>query len=153
MRKDSRISDVLHVLLHMADRNEPVSSAFLAQMMRTHPVVVRRTLGGLRQNGLVGSMKGRTGGWVLTCELSLITLLDIYRAVGGPALFAIGPRSESSQCLVEKAVNEALNGAIKESEKILLQQFGQITLQSLYEQFSQDMNAMRKGISTMGKVS
>ena len=157
MRKDSRISDVLHVLLHMADQDEPLTSTFLAQVMQTHPVVVRRTLGGLRDQGLVGSSKGRTGGWTLTCDLSDITLLDIYRAVGHPALFAIGPRNQSSQCLVEKAVNEAMASAIEEAEETLLQQFGQISLQSLYERFHRDMNAVRaslhaneKGISTTG---
>ncbi|MEM7078817.1 MAG: Rrf2 family transcriptional regulator [Pseudomonadota bacterium] len=147
MRRDSRISDVLHVLLHMADHSEPLTSSFLAQMMRTHPVVVRRTLGGLREQGLVRSTKGRTGGWTLTSNLSDITLLDIYRAVGHPALFAIGPRNQSSQCLVEQAVNDALASAIDEAEQTLLQQFEQISLQTLYERFSRDMKAVRASLS------
>ncbi|MEM7218002.1 MAG: Rrf2 family transcriptional regulator [Pseudomonadota bacterium] len=143
----------------MADQNEPLTSTFLAQVMRTNPVVVRRTLGGLRQRGLVGSSKGRAGGWALTCDLSDITLLDIYRAVGHPVLFAVGPRNQPSQCLVEKAVNDAVGSAIDEAEQILLQHFGQISLQTLYERFSRDMNALRaslcdseKGISARQSV-
>ncbi|MEM7098685.1 MAG: Rrf2 family transcriptional regulator [Pseudomonadota bacterium] len=140
------MSDVLHVLLHMADQKEPVTSGFLAQMMRTHPVVVRRMLGGLREIGLVGSTRGRMGGWTLTCTLSEITLLDIYKGVGAPALFAMGSRNESSQCLVEKAVNGALADSFVEAETFLLERFGQTTLQTLHESFSRDMAAVKASL-------
>ena len=45
MKKDSRLSSVLHALLHMAERGEPLTSDELAMCMRTNPVVVRRTMG------------------------------------------------------------------------------------------------------------
>lgn len=145
MRKDSKVSDVLHVLLHMADHQEPLTSEHLAGMMQTNPVVVRRTLGGLRDRGLVSSSKGRAGGWKLTCNLSEITLLDVYQAVGEPTLFAIGSRNESSTCLIEKAVNEVLFDSLAQAEALLLERFGAITLQMLYGGFSRDMAAMRQG--------
>ena len=136
MRKNSKVSDVLHVLLHMADQSQPVTSDFLAKMMQTNPVVVRRTLKGLRERGLIDSTKGRTGGWTLSCELSEITLLDIYQAVGNPTIFAMGSRNESPGCLVEKIVNEALSDPFSEAESLLFERFEAITLQNLYECFS-----------------
>ena len=42
MRRDSRLSGVLHVLLHMAEQNGPVTSEVLARAMDTNPVVIRR---------------------------------------------------------------------------------------------------------------
>ncbi|PSR12929.1 D-alanyl-D-alanine carboxypeptidase [filamentous cyanobacterium CCP3] len=51
MKRDSRLSDVLHVLLHMAEAGGPVTSEVLAKAMGSHPVVVRRTLAGLRRQG------------------------------------------------------------------------------------------------------
>ncbi len=143
MKKNSRVSDVLHILLHMADQDAPVSSDFLARMMRTHPVVVRRTLSGLRERGLVTSSKGRAGGWALACDLAQVSLLDVYEAVGEPAIFAMGYRRASSGCLVEKAVNNALADSLAAAESLLMTRFGNVTLQSLYEDFSKDMAGVR----------
>ena len=146
MRKDSKVSDVLHVLLHMADHEGPLTSQFLASMMQTNPVVVRRTLGGLRERGLVESTKGRAGGWKLARDLSQVTLLDVYQAVGEPTIFAMGPRHEASNCLVEKAVNAALSDTFESAQKLLMDRFAAITLQQLHDGFSKDMAAIRKSL-------
>ncbi len=58
-------------------------------------------------------------------------------------MFAMGARNESPGCLVEKAVNEAISDAFKEAEALLLERFGAITLQDIYEGFSRDMAAVR----------
>lgn len=131
MRKDSRLSGVLHVLLHMAERDEPVTSEDLAKMMDTNPVVIRRTMSGLRQSGYVRSEKGHGGGWTLACDLSKVTLRDVYVALGSPSLLAIGNRTEAPGCLVEQAVNSQLLHAFDEAEKLLLHRFGQVTLSAL----------------------
>ena len=57
MRHDSRLSGVLHVLLHMLEAGEPITSERLAEMMSTNPVVVRRIMAGLREAGFVHSEK------------------------------------------------------------------------------------------------
>ncbi len=150
MRKNSQLSDVLHVLLHMADHREPVTSEFLAGMMRSNPVVVRRTLSGLRSRGFVNSNKGRTGGWTLTCNLSEVTLLDVYEAIGEPPLFALGLRNESTSCLVEKAANTALKDSLMQAESLLMERFKTVTLQSLYALFSKDMRKIRRPIGAAG---
>lgn len=147
MRKSSKLSDVLHVLLHMADQAQPITSESLAIMMSSNAVVVRRTLSGLRKRGLVTSSKGRTGGWTLTCDLSKITLLEIYEAVGKPAIFAVGSRNEATGCLVEKAVNAALDDSLLKAESLLMDSFASITLQSLYQEFSRDMAEVRRVFS------
>lgn len=135
MPRDSKLSGVLHVLLHMAEAGRPVTSETLARAMNTNPVVVRRVMGGLRDAGFVQSEKGVGGGWVIVPELSQITLLDVYLAVGSPGLFAIGNRTENPACLVEKAVNDALGSALDEAEARLLARFGGITLADLARDF------------------
>ena len=55
MKRDSRLSGVLHVLLHMAEQEGPVTSEVLAKAMCTNPVVIRRILSGLREQGYVAS--------------------------------------------------------------------------------------------------
>lgn len=131
MKRDSRLSGVLHVLLHMAETDSPVTSERLAQMMRTNPVVIRRILAGLRKQGFVNSEKGHGGGWRLSCDLHVVTLHDIYTALGSPGLLAIGNRSESPGCLVEEAVNTVMNEAFHDAEALLLARFSEVTLAEL----------------------
>ena len=135
MIRDSRLSGVLHVLLHMARQDGPITSDHLAKAMQAHPVHVRRTMGSLRQQGLVTSVKGHGGGWSLSCNLDEVTLRDIYDALDRPTIFAIGNRQENPQCLVERAVNAALDGALAEAEHILLRRFGEVTLAMLSAEF------------------
>lgn len=141
MKRDSRLSGVLHVLLHMAEVGEPMTSDELAKVMQTHPVVVRRVMAGLRDSGLVRSEKGHGGGWVLSCNLSDITLGDIYNALDAPELFAMGNRTESPGCLVEEAVNAALNSAFAEARQLLLDRLGEVTLATLSEDFHGRLHA------------
>lgn len=135
MRRDSRLSGVLHVLVHMAQASEPVTSETLAGLIKTNPVVIRRIMGGLRNKGYVRSDKGHGGGWTIAQDLSTITLLDVYLALGSPDLFALGNRTEAPRCFVEQAVNAALNDTFQEAEALLLNRLGTITLAALSEDF------------------
>jgi DNA-binding IscR family transcriptional regulator len=131
MIRDTRLSSVLHVLLHMAHETGPATSEALAKAMRTNPVVLRRIMAGLRDRGYVRSEKGHRGGWTLACDLSKLTLRDIYLALGSPGLFGIGNRSDAPDCLVERAVNARLNQALFDAEQMLITRFGEVTLAML----------------------
>lgn len=131
MRRDSRLSGVLHVLLHMAEQNRPLTSEEMAKAMYTNPVVIRRVLAGLRDRGYIRSEKGHGGGWTLARDLSQVTLRDIYEALGKPTLLAIGNRTKNSDCLIEEAVNTALGKSFDDAEALLLARFGEITLEIL----------------------
>ena len=122
---------MLHVLLHMAEQSGPATSEVLAKAIDTNPVVVRRTMAGLRDQGYVRSEKGHGGGWTLACDLSKVTLRDIYTALGSPTLLAMSNRTETPGCLVEQAVNAALNQAFEDAETLLLARFGEVTLAML----------------------
>ena len=127
MKRDSRLSLALHLLLHM-DGVEAITSESLARSGQTHPVVMRRTMAGLREAGIVHSEKGHGGGWTLARPLEKVTLADVYAALGTPALFALSNRTESPGCLVEQVVNERLGAALSEAEQLLLRRFGELSL-------------------------
>jgi len=135
MRKDSRLSRMLHVLLHMARHDGPMTSEHIAKMLQTNPVVVRRTMAGLRDAGYVSSEKGHGGGWVIAADLEKVSLLDIHRAVGGPNLFAIGAEHDNPACAVERAVNGALEDALREAEALLVARLGAVNLAALARSF------------------
>ena len=131
MNRDTRLSDVLHVLLHLDQVNEPVTSEILARNMGTNPAVFRRTMAGLRNGGYVHSGKGHGGGWTLARPLGRISLLDVYTALGRPTLFAIGSRSDHPDCLIERSVNNALADTMAQAEALFVERFGAITLDTL----------------------
>ena len=119
----------------MAERPGPCTSDVLARAMDTNPVVIRRLMSGLRDRGYVRSEKGHGGGWTIACDLSAVTLHDIYEALGRPELLAMGNRADTPGCLVEQAVNAALGETFDEAEKLLLSRFGQISLAALSADF------------------
>jgi DNA-binding IscR family transcriptional regulator len=126
---------MLHVLIHM-DRHQGAStSETIAAMLSANPVVIRRTMAGLREKGYVRSEKGHGGGWTLARRLDEMTLLDIYEAIGEPAMFSIGMASDNPQCLVEQSVDAALAEAFGEAEKLLLARFQRVTLADIARDF------------------
>lgn len=136
---DSKLSGVLHVLLHMLGMAAPATSEQLARIMGTNPVVVRRTMAGLREQGFVTSAKGHGGGWQIACDPARVTLADIYHAVGAPPLIALGHRSQHPGCLVERAVNRALDGTFRDLEALFEARLAAVTLAALSDDFNRGL--------------
>lgn len=134
MRRDSRLSGALHVLLHMAETPGPHTSEAMARAMATNPVVIRRLMAGLRERGFVRSDEGH-GGWTIACDFARTTRRDIYDALGRPEMLAMGNRTEAPGCLVEQLVNAALGDAFDAAEALLLARFGTVTLADLSADF------------------
>lgn len=143
MKRDSRLSITLHALLHMAER-ETITSEELAACLSTNPVVVRRTMAGLREAGLVRSERGHGGGWSLVRDLATISLADVHAALGEPAVFAITNRTEAPGCVVEQAVNAAMDGALRDAEALLMQRLERISLADLSNDFQRRMTTRRQ---------
>lgn len=137
MRTDTRLSRMLHVLIHIARHEQPATSDTIAQMLGTNPVVVRRTMALLKNEGYVRSEKGHRGGWTLAKPLAQITLLDIHQALGSSSLFAIGLSTDHPQCLVEQAVNAALTDAFDAAQALLITRLGSVTLEQLANDFEE----------------
>lgn len=135
MKLDSRLSRMLHILIHMARADGPITSQAAAEMLESNAVVVRRTMAGLRDAGLVHSVKGHGGGWTITAELDQITMLQVYRAVGEPRIFSIGLADPNPACLVEQAVNASMDAALKEAEAALVARLGEVTLADIAKDF------------------
>lgn len=145
MKRDSRLSGVLHALLHMANHGAPMTSDALAQCLGTHAVVVRRTMGLLREAGLVAADRGHAGGWRINADLATVTLRQLHEALGEPALFAIGNRSEHPECLVEQVVNAALDDAFEQAEALLMEKFASVSLAALAADFARRRGARAAG--------
>jgi DNA-binding IscR family transcriptional regulator len=128
MARDNRLSRMLHVLIHIDQSERGMTSDQIGAMLGTNPVVVRRTMAGLRARGYVTSEKGHGGGWKLARPLDQLTLLDIYEAICEPAMFALGLAEDHPQCLVVGAVNDTLNDTFNEARQLVLKRFEGVTI-------------------------
>lgn len=132
MKPNSRLSVALHVLLHMAQRDEPMTSEEMAACAGTNPVVIRRTFAGLRQAGIVVSTKGHGGGWRLGRALTGVSLAEVQDALGEPVI-ALGKSEDMPGCAIEKAVNAALDEAVSEARALLARKLATISLADLFD--------------------
>lgn len=113
-----------------------MTSEALGRCLGTNPVVVRRTMGLLRKAGLVAAARGHSGGWRISADLATVNLRQLHAALGEPAVFAIGNRHETPDCLVEQAVNAALDQAFRDAEALLLERFAEVSLADLAADFA-----------------
>lgn len=132
MKRSNRLSVALHVLVHLAESREPTTSGHLAACVQTNPVVVRRTLAGLRAGGLVTSAAGHGGGWTLARDPAAISLGEVTSALGERLLFAVdgaGPRGAG--CRVQQAVSSTMDDFLRDAEAMLVARLGAISLADL----------------------
>lgn len=137
MKRSSRLSVALHLLVHMAAKpEEPVVSDALAVWADTNPVVIRRTFAGLRDAGILVSTKGAGGGWRLARSPETITLAQIQTALG-ETLVAFDLAEESPGCLVALAVQDVLVDVRRQVEALLAERLSRITLADLAADITQ----------------
>ena len=98
----SKLSVAVHILTMLALKGECiVTSELIAESVNTHPVVIRRLMGLLREAGFVDSRPGARGGWLLTADAASITLGDVFRAVEPETeLFAMHRAGPNPRCPV-----------------------------------------------------
>lgn len=134
MNTSSRFAVAIHVLTLLTYyRDEPLTSEFIAESVNTNPVVIRRSLGALRDAHLVSSHSGNGGGWQLLRSPEAITLSDVYRVVEMQALFPLPISSPNPECVVGHSIQQALDGYFKEIEEVLEERLAQRTIAQMLE--------------------
>ena len=73
MNTNQRFSISIHALTLLAANSTPLTSEMIAGSVDTNPVVIRRTMAGLRERGLVESKPGAHGGWVTQSRFRSVT--------------------------------------------------------------------------------
>lgn len=74
----------LHCCVVLTSVEEPVPASRLAELHDVSASYLAKQLQALSRAGLVRSVEGKAGGYVLTREPASITLLDVVEAVDGP---------------------------------------------------------------------
>jgi Rrf2 family protein len=87
---------------------ETLTSDQVAASVNTNPVILRRSLGELREAGLVAARRGAGAGWSLARPPERITLADVHDAVEAEPLFAMHHSEPNLECPVGRGIRPAL---------------------------------------------
>lgn len=132
MRRDGKLFVALHILAHLAATGDrPITSELMAAHLRTNPVVIRRSLAGLREAGIVASVKGHGGGWTLARPAAAISLGAVYTVLGARGELLPRLEPDPQGCRIDAAVRNALDGFYAEANALLLGRLDVITLADL----------------------
>jgi len=128
MKRDSKLSAALHALVHLAtSRRGTMRSDEIAKCLDTNPVVVRRTIAGMREAGIVIATKGPGGGIRLGRAPGAISIADVSAALDEP-LLKLGAEVETPTCLIEQSVVARLEVFRIEAERLLAERLSTMTL-------------------------
>ena len=109
-------------------REREVTSAWLAGSVNTSPSFVRRVLAKLSKAGLVETATGKNGACWLARRPRDISLLEVYRAVGAPKVFAIHAYDPHRPCLVSCNIKSALESVLQRTQTSMETSLGKMNL-------------------------
>jgi Rrf2 family protein len=133
MAANSLLASATQILCVIVYKGEGVTAEMIASSLKTNPVVVRRILKSLENEGLVEIRQGRYGGVALKRQPADITLDKIYRAVEGTdGLFAF--RSNGNpRCAVNNSMKNLLTPVFAATSEAVEKTLKQTTLAQLTE--------------------
>jgi Rrf2 family protein len=132
MAANSRLTIAVHCLAWLALAKQRgldvLTSDQVAASVRTNPVIIRRSLGDLRQAGLVDVRRGVGAGWSLARAPERITLLDVYEAVEREPLFGMHHTEPNLQCPVGRGIRPALGPIYGGVERALREELARTSI-------------------------
>jgi Rrf2 family protein len=134
MAANTRMATAVQILCVIAYTGpDGTNSEVVSRSLRTNPVVVRRLLKCMQQQGLVEIRPGKDGGVQLGRDPSQITLDQIYKAVETETgVFALRPRG-NLHCPVDSRMKDLLTPIFGAADTAVEQTLKQTTLGSLVE--------------------
>jgi Rrf2 family protein len=129
MGNSSRFAIAVHTLALMANYDgKPVKSEYIACLVKTNAVVIRRLLCELSRANLIESQSGASGGSWLKKSVGEINLWEIYRAVEGGDVFSLHNPQEETNCRISCNIAQVLLGIQTDVEKAIEKSLSQVTL-------------------------
>lgn len=133
---NTRFATIIHILTLLArNRDQWLSSEWIARSILINPVIVRKELSVLQDLGWVITKKGKDGGAALDVSSCEISLADIYTAVKNSNVLGKKNNCANSRCPVGKDINNELDSLFTETDEIVLAALRHRTLASFVEQF------------------
>ena len=132
MAVNTQFAIAVHIMTALAySRERDVTSTWLAGSVNTSPSFVRRVLAKLSKAGLVETATGKNGACWLARRPRDISLLEVYRAVDGPKVFAIHAYDPHRPCRVSCHIKSALQGVLRRSQTSMEASLNKISLDAV----------------------
>lgn len=133
---NTRFATVIHILTILAKNpGEWLSSDWIAGSIQINPVIVRKELGALQDQGWVISRKGKEGGYMLLVPSKEISLADIYKTVKTTDVLGKKNLNPNPKCPIGKDINKELEDLYAEIDEIVFDALQHRTLESFVKQF------------------
>lgn len=125
---NSRLTIAVHALtwLALAHRRgyERLTSEEVAASVNANAVILRVSLGRLREAGLVEVTRGTGAGWRLARSADGISLADVYDAVQPGPLFSLHHTEPNQQCPVGRGIQPILHDVYASAESAVRKALG-----------------------------
>lgn len=117
------------MLVALAEKGEVINTADLGDKMRVSPKYLRKLAGPLEKYGLIKSVQGIYGGYLLNRKPEAISLVDIFEAFG-EKVDITGCSANESCPIDEECLTRPLWAHLK---KIVEDEFHKITVKKIVE--------------------
>ena len=138
MQISTRFTIAIHTLLCIQyfSPEHKTTSTYIAQSVNVNPVIIRKTLGQLRDAHIV-TVEAGVGGASLARPANQITLLDVYRAVEcvDGNLFNFHPNPNEA-CPVGRNIHEVLDAELLAAQQALEDRLAKTTLADLADRLT-----------------
>jgi Rrf2 family protein len=117
---NTQFTIAVHMMVALSGCEErSLTSTQLAASVNATPSFVRRILAMLAKAELIKTLRGATGCCTLLKKPKDISLLDIYRAVNAPRVFAIHQYPPDKKCAVSCGIKEAMTEVLEDAQGMM----------------------------------
>lgn len=137
MKYSTKLSDTLHLLAFLClARGERLTSARIAESVKTNPAYIRQLMSALKKAGLISSDQGQVNA-ALTRSADQITMLDVYRAVEGEKPLLHLDIHTNPACGIGVNVQLSIGDFYREIQDTAEEKMQKITLQDILDRYEQ----------------
>lgn len=143
MKFSTKLSDALHILAFLSlGAGQRLTSARIAESVKTNPAYIRQLLAALKRAGLVNSVRGQATP-SLTRGPEAITVRDVYRAVEGDKPLLHWDVNTNPECGVGIYVQQSIADFYGEIQTAAEEKMQQITLQDILDRYHEKLKSMK----------
>ncbi|GMA70219.1 transcriptional regulator [Leuconostoc litchii] len=134
MKNSTKLSDAIHILTYIViNQGTDLSSTQIAKSVNSNPVVIRRIMAQLKNEGCLISSNGRANPQ-LARPADTISLLDIYRAVEEETDFLKIDTKTNPNCNIGRHIQTTLDKYYQQVQESAEKEMNKIKLSDIIKE-------------------